>query len=162
MSTPYDIYPQVLRVIDLISNGETVTAACKKVGLPIPTFKKYVANQQELQDALITAEQSGQDILADTLIDIDTRHSDARMAKVVSENIKWLLSKRRVKDYGDKVTVEHTITADAAIIAALDRGRERAQGRLLPPPDPADVIDASFVEVVEDASEAAILAEIMA
>lgn len=148
----YDIYPQVLHVIDLISQGETTTAACFKERMSVSTFKKYVAKQPELQELLTDAEQIGYDVLAEALVNIDNdaRHgrSDPKMAKVISDNIKWLLEKRKPKEYGQKVQVDVNVTADRAVTDALSRAKQRAQGML--PDYTGKVIDVTPVVSVDE------------
>lgn len=154
MTTPYDYTGPALYAIDKISEGYTKTAACDEANIPVGTFDNYLRKNDTLQELYDTAFQRGTDAMADALvlIDRDERygHSDPKMAKVVSDNIKWLLAKRRPKDFGDKIKVEHTITADKAITEALFAGRQRA---LQGPGD--DVIDVTptaveLVEVVEE------------
>jgi hypothetical protein len=53
------------------------------------------------------------------------------MARVISDNIKWLLEKRKPKEYGQRVDVNVNLSADNAIVEALARGRDRANGILI-------------------------------
>jgi hypothetical protein len=116
--------------IDKISLGKTVTAACDEANITTAVFNEYIKNDESLNAMYEDAYERGTDSMADALVEIDNHsiygHTDPKMAKVISDNIKWLLSKRRSKDYGDKIEVSHTITADKAITTALNAGRERA------------------------------------
>ena len=146
MSTSYDYYPAVLYAIDQISQGQTITFACDKANITVQTLERYLKNDPALKDMYEEALQRGYDALADALINIDNHkihgHSDAKMAKVVSDNIKWVLSKRDQKRFGEKIQVTHEITADKAIIAALEAGKRRTAL-----PSPAQVIDVTYEEV---------------
>lgn len=146
MSTSYDYYPAVLYAIDQISQGQTVTFACDKANITIQTLEKYVKNDPALMEMYEDAQQRGFDALADALINIDNHkihgHSDSKMAKVVSDNIKWVLSKRDQKRFGEKLQVTHEITADKAIIAALEAGKRRTAL-----PAPSQIIDVVYEEV---------------
>ena len=146
MST-YDYYPAVLYALEQISQGQTPTEACDRANIPYTTFEKYCDRDPALQELRMDAERRGYDAMADALVNIDNHkihgQSDAKMAKVISDNIKWLLSKRRFKDYGDKVEVRHELTMDKHIVAALDAARNRVA---LPSP----VIDAVAVELTDD------------
>lgn len=130
MGVPADYFPLVMRAIDLIGQGRTQTRACDEAGVSVATFKAYVAQTEELHALFNDAEQRGYDTLADILLEIDSHHlygsSDPKQQKVMSDNIKWLLSRRRPQQYGERVIVENKITADKAIIDALSRGAERA------------------------------------
>jgi hypothetical protein len=132
MATLADTYTRILKAVELISQGKTPTAACIEASISYPTFIKHIKNVPELQDAYVEAEQMGLDTLADVLLRITTDdtygETDAKMAKVVSENIKWYLSRKRPTQYGDKLLVEHKITLDRIITDAIDAGKRRALG----------------------------------
>jgi len=129
MATAVEMYPKVLKAIDLISQGFTKTRACDDAGLSTTTFDKLVNGDALLAELANEAEQRGYHSLADALVTIDTSvhgSSDPKMAAILSKNIQWYLSRRNPKQYGERVTVEHTITADRAIVDALERGKQRA------------------------------------
>jgi hypothetical protein len=136
---------KVIAVLTLISQGKTPTAACAEVGVSWSTVLKHASATPEMKDMLVNARQSGFDTLADILLEIDTHamgSSDPKIMKVLSDNIKWYLAKHAPQKYGEKVTVEHNITADRAVVDALSRGKQRAlHGK---------VIDAVVHEVVEE------------
>lgn len=163
MPTSYDYYPAVLNAIDIISQGNTRTNACDDAGITIPMFERIVKESNELTDLLVEAETRGYDALADALVNIDNHkihgRSDPKMAKVISDNIKWLLSKRRVKEYGDRLDVNINLTADKAIVEALAKGRARASQLALGAPEEDDVIDAAFTVIEQSDDE--IMAEIL-
>lgn len=149
MTITYDYYAAVINVIDLIMEGRTQTAACDEVRIPVRTFKDYIKNNTQLQAMLEEAEQRGADAMADALLDPDGDgvygRTDPKMAKIMSENIKFVLGKRFSKKYGDKLEVTHNITADRAIIDALNAGKNRAA--ML---DYDDVIDVQAIPMSEE------------
>lgn len=146
MALTYDYYPAVLYALNLFSQGRTVTDACDRSNLPIPTFEKYIRENEELAELYAEAERRSNDAMADALINIDNHkvhgHSDPKMAKVVSDNIKWVLSKRDSKRFGERVQIDHSVSVDIAITTALDAARRR-----VPQIESGYVIDA---EVVSD------------
>lgn len=156
MGVPADYYPLVMHVIELIGQGRTQTAACDETGLSVSTFKQYVERTPELHALFNDAETRGYDGMADSLVEIDTHCaiagvSDPKVMKVLSDNIRWYLSRKRPQQYGERIVVENKITADKAIIDALSRGAERALTarvindvayeviQALPPPDEDDL-----------------------
>lgn len=155
--TVYDYYPLVLKALELISQGQVVTRSCDQAGIAVATFEAYVARDPNLQQMRVEAERRGHDALADALINIDNHrihgHSDPKMAKVVSDNIKWFLSKKDTKRFGDKVEVTHTLTADRAIVDALNAARARVTQIASP------VVEDAIFEVItpEDEEIAALL-----
>lgn len=130
MTLPMDYFPAIMQAIDLIGQGYTKTRACDDAGVSTELFDKYVSAYPQLGEIANAAFTRHYDTLADVLVNIDSdpRHgvSDPKMAAVVSKNIMFYLSRRRPKEYGDRVTVEHTITADKAIVDALTRAKTRA------------------------------------
>lgn len=153
MSTVYDYYPAITQAIDLIGQGRTLTDACDLCNISVPTFKHYIKNDPALQDMFTDAEQRSYDAMADALINIDNHRihgrSDPKMAKVISENIKWLLAKRQPKNYGNSIRVEHNVTADKAITDALLAARQRVAQQAI-----AHTIDAVYEEVLSPEDQA--------
>lgn len=129
MSTSYDVYPRVLDAIEYISQGETVTSACDTAGLSIAQFEGFIDRDATLQGLRQEAERRGHDALADALINIDNHRihgqSDPKMAKVISDNIKWFLSKKDTKRFGDKIEVQHSLSLDRTIVDVLNAARNR-------------------------------------
>lgn len=130
MTLPYDTYPLVTKAIMLLSEGRTKTRACDEAGISISVFDNYIKSNPAMEDLYREAEQRSYDAMADALLEIDNHkiygQSDAKMANVISSNIKFLLGKRRPKEYGERITVDHNVTMDKAIIDALTAGRRRA------------------------------------
>lgn len=131
MSLPYDYYPAVLYALNLLSQGETLTVACDKSNITVEVFDYHVKGNTQLEGMYAEAVQRGNDAMADALINIDNHkihgQSDPKMAKVISDNIKWVLSKRDNKRFGDKVEVRHEVTMDKAIVNALEQARKRTR-----------------------------------
>lgn len=155
MSISYDVYPRVLTALELISQGHTTTAACDIANVSVYQFDNCINRDPDLQAMRQEAEHRGHDALADALINIDNHRihgqTDAKMAKVVSENIKWFLAKKDTKRFGDKVEIQHSVTLDRAIVDVLTAARSRVAA--LPSPD--NVVDADFVTVTDDDDEIA-------
>lgn len=166
---PANVYPLVLRVITLVSEGKTLTRACREAGISIGAFKARVRGDKELQELHEEAEQQGYDTLAELLLEIDSDSlygsTDPKQQKVMSDNIKWFLSRRRPNQYGERVTVRHELTADRAIIEALEAGKQRALGavedaaytmveeRLIPPTTGYPAQPVQVAQPVYDLSE---------
>jgi len=128
MTITYDKYIQVLEVIESIGQGWTLTRACDLHRVGMLTFKKYIDNDEQLNALYVDAIQRGNDALADALLEPDNNEiygrTDSKMAKVMSDNIKWVLSKRD-KRFADRVEHKVTLTADTAITSALEMARTR-------------------------------------
>jgi len=149
MTLPYDQLPLVMQAIEYLSVGHTETQSCDYAGIGVGAFKNYIKHNDELQSLYQEAMQRGYDAMAEALLSPDNHaiygHSDPKMAKVQSDNIKWFLEKRKPKEYGQRVEVNHHITADKAITQALAAARQRALPDLT-----NEVIDVIPVRVQSD------------
>lgn len=158
MTLPYDYYPAVLYAIERIAQGCTPTRAIDESNISIDIFERYVNESTELQSMLHEADRRSHDAMADALVNIDNHkihgQSDPKMAKVISDNIKWVLERRASKKYGAKVEVNHNITADKAITDALLAGRRRAE---LADQTSSAITDAVFEEIIPEQEELAAL-----
>jgi hypothetical protein len=129
MSLIYETYAKTLDAIGLIGQGHTFTSACDLAGVSIPAFHKCIKENEDLAGALDEAQTRGNDAMADALIDIDNHKvygtTDPKLAKVRSDNIKWVLARRDSKRFGDKVEVTHNVNVDVAITSRLNEARNR-------------------------------------
>lgn len=152
MAQLVETYTKILKALELVSEGRTLTSACDEVNIGVGTFLKHVESQEEFQELFMEAEQRGYDTLADILLEINTHHyygtNEAKMANVLSNNIKWYLSKRKPAKYGEKITVENVFTLDRTITEFLSRAKDRALGIT----DQSNVVDAEFTVVETDKS----------
>ena len=150
MNAPIELFPRIMSAIDLISQGRTKTSACDASGISITAFDTHIGSNEALQNLAAEAVRRGEDALADILLEINTHlyygTMDPRMASVLSKNIQWYLARKRPKDYGDKMLIEHSISADKIIVDALTRGRNRAIT--------GNVLDGVEYVVVDDDEEA--------
>ena len=71
MSTPYDYYPACLYAIQQLGQGYTLTQACNAANITVALFRRYCANDPNLNDQFIDAEQRSHDALADAFVHID-------------------------------------------------------------------------------------------
>lgn len=172
-SVPYDYVPAVLYAIDKISQGMSPTAACDEANIKIATFEAYVKRDPTLQELYVDAERRGYDAMADALLRPQHHtlygETNPQMAKVVSDNIKWYLSKKKPKEYGERIEIKHEITLDRAITDAMDKARQRVLERptidveyeeIETPPKMIEGVVNSVVQTV--AEDEAILAELLA
>jgi len=129
MISTYNNLPKVMQVLELLCQGYTLTKACDMNTITPSAFKHIIASDVQLQAAFEDAEQRSYDTMADLLLNpFDNRvfgDTDVKKIRIISENIKWYLSRKRPTQYGDKSIVEHQITADRAIIDAMQQGKQR-------------------------------------
>jgi len=154
--SPSDVLADIMLVIQYIeTRGMVATKACDHAGVSYSTFDKYTRLYPQLANMRKEAEDRLYDRMADALPHIDTDYqygqSDAKMASVVSGNIKWLLARRRRDAYGDHSTIEHKITAEREILDALNQAKARAHGHTIATSTPAIEHSSLVIDmVVED------------
>lgn len=151
MSELVERYQKVVKVLGLHAEGKTIRKALREVnggfavGLSRQMFERMCVEDAELRTLRLEAARSFQESYHDLLLNIDDDptegRTDAKMAAVISSNIKHVLAVDNPDKFGNRVKVEHNITASDAIVAALEAARRRAG---LGP-----VIDAVLVEMVE-------------
>lgn len=132
-----------MEVIAQIRLGRLPTHACQQVGgITWSMMRKLVDRDPEIADLFFEAMEECRDNMAEILVRIDTKSSldvygstDPKMAKVISDNIKWLLERYWPEKFGTKIKVE-TGRADDVILAALDAAK--AAISRLPAPLPGD------------------------
>lgn len=175
MALVYDYYPAVLHALELVGQGQSITAAIAQARITIDAFEKTVNSDPSLQNLLVLAERRGQDALADGLLTMHQQYkpgtlednpfytSDSRMARVLSDNMKWWLEKRNNRKFGQKVEQTVVLTLDRAITDALDAARIRAtRGTALIEhrqieKAPALIEDAEALDFPYDGEDAAIM-----
>lgn len=139
MSLTYDYYPAVLYALGEIGQGRTLTDACDLANINVTIFDRYVKQDTELQAMYEEVVQRGNDAMADALVNIDNHkihgQSNPQMAKIISDNIKWVLSKRDSKRFGERIEVKHELTLDRAILTALEAAKQRS------------IVDADYVDI---------------
>lgn len=118
MQQPID--PTVLdRVLDRLSDGETIVAACRAEKVSRQTFYSRVAADTDFARRAERAKAAGIDVLAHTALTVAADGSKDRVEGVVDhehinrsrlyvETLKWFLSKLAPKVYGDKLGLDHS------------------------------------------------------
>lgn len=110
--------------ITLATSGMSLNAICKELNISNENMRSYLNNNLSFKTKFNDAREDGYDALADQLLTITNEESDHNKAKVKSDNIKWLLSKRKATVYGDKIEVNMNATID--IGATLAEAKARA------------------------------------
>lgn len=112
------------QVCELVSQGESLRAACEAVGTTHPTFLRWCAENKELADQYAHAREAGSDVEFESLADMvaeqpQTAPSGAVDAGWVAwkrlqvDTKKWALSKKAPKKYGDKI--DHNVSGNLTI-----------------------------------------------
>src|SRR4029079_15447501 len=116
----HEMFPNIMRVIDLLRQRRSPTEACRDTMVTWHSVKRYCDKDEDLKGMLIDAQQEGFDNLADLLRTLDRdpfyRQSDPAILEEMMDNIKWDLARKNPAGYGDKQTVDVNIRADSVIL----------------------------------------------
>jgi hypothetical protein len=134
--------PAYKTVIDVMQTGETVVTSCQKAGVSVAAFYAAKRRSPELQSAFEAAQEIQLDVMADDIFNIHVRVRDPLMARVVSENRRWLLGKRNPLKFGEKMPIDDARNADLTAIL-----REAVARIPRPVSDQPQTIDAEKVTI---------------
>jgi len=115
--------------ISLATSGMSLNAICKELNISNENMRSYLNNNLSFKTKFNDAREDGYDALADQLLTITNEESDHNKAKVKSDNIKWLLSKRKANVYGDKIEVNMNATIDIGATLAEAKARASATNK---------------------------------
>lgn len=150
-SLPATKFADALSIVRKLAAGMTLRQACAEHNTPGASFRHLIEKEPELKKLYDEAIDVGNDMLADMLLADAELPVETARARMLSDNIKWLLERRKPDRYGQRI--QHTMenNATASLIAALDasiqripmpKSEERVQ---IPKPKFTD-IEATFVD----------------
>ena len=98
-------------VLSLLEEGETLRQICSREGMPTwEGLRKFLRADPERVAQYAHAREVGAEALEDELLHAArvANADDANARRLQVDALKWVMSKRAPKVYGDKVTQEHT------------------------------------------------------
>lgn len=110
--------------IDLAVKGEPIKRIIEEILTTEKAFWLYRQQHPDFKNAFEHARQEGMEQMADGLITAADDYVDVQRGRLKSDNVKWLLSKRKPEIYGDKVDIHVSQTID--ITAALAEAKARS------------------------------------
>jgi hypothetical protein len=114
-----------LQIIDEVSLGErSLRAICREIGISHTSFLDHVRENQQLADQYTRAKEIGDDLAFDHLRELQTMEPErgkfgvdpgwVAWKRQQVDTLKWELSKRHPRKYGERVAVEHSGEIDLA------------------------------------------------
>jgi transposase-like protein len=89
---------------------KSVAEACKEVGLAESTFFRWLASDKDVWEHYARAREilalKGETELEQVNRDLRNTLLEPQQARVIADNIKWLMGRRHPKVYGDRQFVE--------------------------------------------------------
>lgn len=130
----------------LAADSWSIRTLCKSMGCSTRTlFNKIERDPQFAQD-WARARHEGLQLLADDLLTAADGTEDVQRAKLRSENYRWLLARRLVSEYGDRLDLNLNVLDLRGALALANERRvalvqqqqvEDAEWEQLPPPSPS-------------------------
>ncbi len=110
--------------IEMAEEGRTVKEIREAIMVDAGAFRRYLEKHPVFKANFAHARQEGLEELADSLQNITEEVGDVQKAKLKSENLRWILSKRKPLVYGDRIDVNVTQTID--ITSAIEEAKKRS------------------------------------
>lgn len=111
------------KLIIEIFKGNNLNEACAVCGINPAVLAMARIRDAEFDGLIRQAQSFRVDMLVDKLENIEDYEENPLMARVISDNIKWLASKRHRAIYGEKLDVQHTVIVD--LRGAIEEARRR-------------------------------------
>jgi len=111
-------------MLELIATGATIKESCEQLQRSNSYLIDYRHEFPDFDQKYKRARENGLDMLGDSLMEVNRIERDPQRARILSDNIKWYLSKHRREVYGDKVDIN--VNQKVSITSAL----AEAKGRL--------------------------------
>lgn len=136
-----ELTPAQDQACDLAAQGVSITDICAALGISTRTMAKMRANLPAFGNEFARAREVGAAVAAERL-DVIPDEADVQRARLRSDNLKWRLARQFRDQFGDRVDVGVNVTVNLA-----DALRDAKARTLRPVRDPAETIDAEYVEI---------------
>ncbi|QDH17419.1 terminase small subunit-like protein [Swingsia samuiensis] len=104
-----------VEILKLISEGETLRSISERDGMPVwETIRRYSQKDSYTIAQYAHARACAADAFEDRLLQ-EMNNPDPAIARVRCDTLKWIMARRAPKQYGDKITTEHTGANGAAL-----------------------------------------------
>lgn len=112
------------KIIDMALEGFTLTQIRERLKVDARQLFEYRQADKAFNDALLVAVSEGLEQFADRLVTVETDEPDIYKAKLKSDNMKWLLARRKPHVYGEKLDL--SVGRKVDISGALEDAKQRA------------------------------------
>lgn len=108
---------------------KSVAEACREVGLAESTFFRWLASDKDVWEHYARAREilafKGETELEQVNRDLRNTLLEPQQARVIADNIKWLMGRRHPKVYGDKLQTENRTEHSGSIGVNITVGSEQ-------------------------------------
>jgi len=131
------------RAIELLSDGLGPLKTCRELGVTHKEYFETISEDSIFEMAVARAQSIGFDVMADSLLEMNEHYGDVQRARLQSDNIKFILAKRKPQVYGDRIDINMTQTID------ISAARAEALRRALPLRDSTNPQSIETRDVIE-------------
>ena len=112
------------KMLELVADGMTKTAACEVLDLPKETVASWIANDEEFAVRWRRARIEQVHTMVDRMLEIAEEEVDSmeqvQRNKLRIETQKWVVSKWAPRLYGEKLKEDHTQQQAVILLPAVD------------------------------------------
>lgn len=130
--------------IQAAKEGKTLEEIRQDAMTDRKAFYEALEHDPSFNETFAQARQFGLEELSEQLLTYPDTYDDVQKARLKSDNVKWILSKRKPSTYGDRVDINITTPPD--LNAAIEDARKRT-------------IEGVFTKVLEDRKQLSVDAE---
>ena len=106
----------VNKICKALIEGNSLIAISQRDRMPsLGTIYKWLKTYPEFEKAYRNAKMLQMDSLGERLLDISNEYEDVQRARLMSDNIKWLMSKVAPTKYGNRLALAGHSTESARI-----------------------------------------------
>lgn len=91
-----------------VAEGGSLLSWTRENNVGLSTVYQWLRKQPSFAENYARAREDAADTLVDRLLEIADTEDDAQRAKLKCDNIKWVASRMKPKNYGDRQHLEHT------------------------------------------------------
>ena len=117
----------ILEILADMSVGASLSDACKRLNVPVPTIWQRIQKSSELYKEYCRARERRADAVFERMEELEGQvlkgKINPKAFHAVSRSMQWRLGKMKPKDYADRHTVEHTGKINVASEIATARRR---------------------------------------
>lgn len=119
---------QKFTAINMAIEGQNLKSICNAILVTQWQFWDYKNRTPEFNNIFESARQEGVETMVDDIQVIADQEPDVLRARLKSENIRWIASKRKAHVYGDKLDLNITQVVDVGM--ALKEAKQRVAPKL--------------------------------
>lgn len=111
-------------ICEAIEGGSTIREICAREGMPAwPTIRRWLRADESFRTRYAHAREASAEVFEDMMLTAaqTATAENFQVARVQVDTLKWVMSKRAPKVYGDKQQIEAKVDATINVITGVPR-----------------------------------------